>query len=68
MFLYFDRKIYDVLSDAKTKFKKNADHVLGNASVDVYVKRVLVLCMGSVIVIVDVNEEYEQSGWSHLHG
>jgi hypothetical protein len=44
------------------------DHVLGNASVDVYVKRVLVLCMGSVIVIVDANEEYEQSGWSHLRG
>jgi hypothetical protein len=24
--------------------------------------------MGSVIVIVDANEEYEQSGWSHLRG
>jgi hypothetical protein len=44
------------------------NYVLGNTSIDVYVKSVLVLCMGSVIVIVDVNEEYEQYGWSHLRG
>jgi hypothetical protein len=44
MFLDFDRNICDVLFDAKTKFKKiNADHVLGNTSIDVYVRSVLVL-------------------------
>jgi hypothetical protein len=38
---------------------KNVGYVLGNASIDVYVKSVLVLCMRSVIVIVDAIEEYD---------
>jgi Trk-type K+ transport system membrane component len=58
MFLYFDRNICDALFDAKTKLK-NADYVLGNASIGVYVKSVLILCMCSMIVIVDENEEYD---------
>jgi hypothetical protein len=44
MFLDFDRNICDVLFDAKTKLQ-NVDYVLGNTSIDVYVKSVLVLCM-----------------------
>ena len=44
MFLYFDRNIRDALFDAKTELQ-NADYVLGNASIGVYVKSVFVLCM-----------------------
>jgi hypothetical protein len=43
MFLYFDRKICDALFDAKTKLQ-NADDILGNASICVYVKSIIVLC------------------------
>ena len=32
------------------------NHVLGNTSIDVYVRRVSVLCMCSVMVIVDANK------------
>jgi hypothetical protein len=45
MFLYFDRKkICDALFDAKTKLQ-NADYVLGDAPMGVYVKSVIVLCV-----------------------
>ena len=51
LYFYFDRKICDALLNAKTKLQ-NADFVLGNASICVYVKSVFVLCnvMGFVII------------------
>jgi Trk-type K+ transport system membrane component len=51
LYFYFDRKICDVLFNAKTKLQ-NADYVLGNASICVYVKSLIVLCnvMGFVII------------------
>jgi Trk-type K+ transport system membrane component len=51
MFLYFDKKICDALFDAKTKLQ-NADYVLGNVSICVYEKSVIVLCnvMGFMII------------------
>ena len=50
-FLYFDRKNVRCVVDAKTKLQ-NADYVLGNASICVYVKSIIVLCnvMGFVII------------------
>jgi hypothetical protein len=35
------------------------DYVLGGASIGVYVKSVIVLCMWSVIGIVEANGEYD---------
>ena len=51
LYFYFDWKICDALFNAKTKLQ-NADYVLGNASICVYVKSVFVLCnvMGFVII------------------
>jgi hypothetical protein len=43
----------------RLSLKRNADYVLGNTSIVVYAKSVLVLCMRSVIVIVEANEEYD---------
>ena len=51
LYFYFDRKICDALLNTKTKLQ-NADFVLGNASICVYVKSVFVLSnvMGFVIL------------------
>ena len=62
---YFDRKICDALFDAKTKLQ-NVDFVLGNASICVYVKSVIVLSnvMGFVIleeIFIDVTSSLENA-------
>jgi Trk-type K+ transport system membrane component len=44
-------KLCDALYDAKTKLQ-NADYVLGNASICVYVKSVFVLCNMMRFVII----------------
>jgi Trk-type K+ transport system membrane component len=51
LYFYFDWKICDALFNTKTKLQ-NADYVLGNASICVYVKSVFVLCnvMGFMII------------------
>jgi hypothetical protein len=51
MFLYFDKKYAMCCLMRKTKLQ-NADYVLENASICVYVKSVFVLCnvMGFVII------------------
>ena len=50
LYFYFDWKICDALFNTKTKLQ-NADYVLGNASICVYVKSVF-LCnvMGFMII------------------
>jgi hypothetical protein len=60
---YFDKKICDALFDAKTKLQ-NVNFVLGNASIRVYVKSVIVLSnvMGFVIleeIFIDVTSSLE---------
>jgi hypothetical protein len=51
MFLYFDKKYAMRCLMRKTKLQ-NADYVLGNVSICVYVKSIIVLCnvMGFVII------------------
>ena len=51
LYFYFDWKICDALFNTKSKLQ-NADYVLGNASICVYVKSVFVLCnvMGFMII------------------
>ena len=51
MFLYFDKKYAMRCLMRKTKLQ-NADYVLGNVSICVYVKSIIVLCnvMGFMII------------------